>query len=553
MVNQEDTKIVQAAGQIGRYTLLSRVTGLIRDVVIGSLFGASAATDAFFVAFRIPNLLRRLVGEGATNAAIIPVVTHYLVHRSAAETQDMIRVLLGVASGLLLLLTAAGIVFAAPLVNLFAPGFAPETFRLTVELTHITFVYVFCIGLLALATGILNAQRHFVAPAFSPVLLNLAIIGCAVGVSGWLTRPIFSLAYGVALGGVCQVGWQIPTLRRLGISLLPRWQPRHPAIQQIGGLLFPVIFGAAVYQLSLLVNTVLASLLQVGSVSALWYASRVFEFPQGIVVSAFASAALPSLATHVQQKDFVSVSTSLGLALRLINIVVLPASIGLVILAVPVSSTLFFRGAFGADQIATAAAVLQALALGLWSVASSRLLTSCLHAMGDTRTPVYTGIVTFGVNACLSLMLMGQISLQPGANSLAQLLAELSALLAVYDFGVVGLAVAASLGTTVNMILLAFVLSPRLPQFPWSAWLRSLGWSLFASALMAGPVWGIAGLINWIDPLLSTFVRLGVLFLAIGVGVTSVGLVLRWGGKSELRALRHLLPQRLLRRLPQFF
>ncbi len=549
----EERNIVRAAGRIGFFTLLSRMTGLIRDMIIGGLFGAGLMTDAFFVAFRIPNLFRRLVAEGATNAAIIPVVTDYLVNRSQTETQEMIQALIGMASGILLVLMAVGIAFAAPVVRLFAPGFDTHTLALAVGLTQVTFLYLFCIGLVALATGVLNAQRHFVAPAFAPVLLNMAIIGCALGLSGFLDQPIFSLAYGVALGGVCQLVWQIPTLLRLGISIRPRWQPRHPAIQRIGILLLPVVFGTATYQLSLLVNTILASLLSGGSVSALWYASRLFEFPQGLIVSALTSGTLPSLSTQAQQHDHAGVNDSLGFALRVMNIVVLPATAGLFVLAVPMTATLFFRGAFGADQVLTTAHVLQGFAVGLWAVAVSRLLTACLYALGDTRTPVYTGLVSFFVNICLCLILMGAITVSAEASGPARVLASLSLVLAYSDLGAVGLALAASLSTMVNMILLGLVLSSRLAAFPWSAWRTSLGWSLLASIAMAGPVWWIAQQINWLDPALSIVTRIGVLLLAILVGIVSYGLIIWQGDKPEFQALTNLLPERLLRRLPQLF
>ena len=550
---REERKIVRVAGQIGILTLLSRVTGLVRDILIASLFGASSVTDAFFVAFRIPNLLRRLVGEGASNAAIIPVVTEYVVHHSRAETQDMLRALFGVTSGVLLVLTGVGIVCAAPLVRVFAPGLGPHTLALTVALTEITFVYLFCVGLLALATGVLHAQRHFSAPAFAPVLLNVAIIGCALGLSRFLAQPIFSLAYGVVLGGVLQVAWQVPTLSRLGLLLRPRWRPRHPAIVRVGRLLVPVVFGAAVYQLGLVVNTVLASLLSVGSISALWYASRLFEFPQGIVVTALASAALPSLATQAQQRDLVGVAESLGFALRVTNIVVIPTTLGLLVLAVPITTSLFFRGAFGADQVILTAGVLQAFAVGLWPIAVSRLLVSCLYALGDTHTPVRTGGLALVAHVCFSLVLMGSLSGSADASGLAHFFAHLSASVALYDYGLVGLGLASSLAMTLNMLLLAIVVSRRLPQFPWSAWLASLAWSLLSSAVMAGPVWLLAGQIQWLDPGLSVLGRLAVLLAAIGVGVASFGVPMWWGRKSDLKALTALLPERLLGRLPQLF
>lgn len=550
---REERKIVRAAGQIGVWTLLSRVTGLIRDMLIAGLFGAGAVTDAFFVAFRIPNLLRRLVGEGATNAAIIPVVTEYVIHHSWAETRDMLRAVLGVTSGVLLVLTGVGIVCAAPLVRAFAPGFGPHTLALTVALTEVVFVYLFCVGLLALATGVLHAQRHFSAPAFAPVLLNIAIIGCALGLSRVLPQPIFSLAYGVVLGGVLQVAWQIPALGRLGLLLRPRWHPRHPAIVRVGTLLVPVVFGAAVYQLGLVVNTVLASLLSVGGVSALWYASRLFEFPQGIIVTALASAALPSLATQAQQRDLVGVAESLGLVLRITNIVVVPTTLGLLVLAVPITTSLFFQGAFGADQVMHTAGVLQAFAVGLWPIAVSRLLVSCLYALGDTRTPVRTAGLALVVHVCFSLVLMGSLSVPPDASGLARFFARLSASVALCDYGLVGLGLASSLGMTLNMLLLAVVVSRRLPQFPWSTWSASLAWSILSSAVMAGPVWLLAKQIQWLDPGLSVFGRLAVLLAAIGVGVASFGLLIWWGRKSDLKALTALLPERLLGRLPQLF
>lgn len=362
----EERKIVQAAGQIGVWTLLSRVTGLLRDILIAGLFGAGAVTDAFFVAFRIPNLLRRLVREGASNAAIIPVVTEYMVHHSRADTQDMLRALLGATSGVLLVLTGVGMVCAAPLVRVFAPGFGPQALALTVALTEMTFVYLFCIGLLALATGVLHAQRHFSAPAFAPVLLNTAIIGCALGLSRVLAEPVFSLACGVALGGVLQVAWQLPALSRLGLLSVPRWWLRHPAVRRVSSLLIPVVFGTAAYQLGLVVNTALASLLGVGSVSALWYASRLFEFPQDIGVAALASATLPSFASQTQRGDRIGLGESLGFALLVTNVVVVPTTLGLLVLAVPITASLFFWGAFQAEQLMRTAGALQTFAVGLW-------------------------------------------------------------------------------------------------------------------------------------------------------------------------------------------
>ena len=388
----ENTRVVRAVGQIGGLTLLSRISGLGRDMVIGSVFGAGLAADAFFVAFRIPNLLRRLVGEGATDAAFVPVLTRYLPRRSRAASRTL-RAFFGTGLGLLLVLTGLGIGFADPITRLFAPGFMSDKLLLTIDLTRIMFVYLFWVGAAALVMGVLHALRHFTAPAFAPVLFNAAVIVSVFGLSAHTAEPVLSLAYGVVLGGVCQLLWQLPALVRHGVSLRLSWQPRHPALRRMGRLLLPLVFGTGIFQLNQIISTLLASLLADGSVARLWYASRLFEFPVGIFVVALSTAVLPSLATQAQQKDWASMQDSLGFALRLVNVVTLPAAVGLAVLATPITTVLFFRGAFSAQDVAVTAAVLQALALGLWAVAATRQVTACLYALGDTRTPVWGGVV----------------------------------------------------------------------------------------------------------------------------------------------------------------
>ena len=381
----------------------------------------------FLSPFGFPTCCGRLVGEGASNAAIIPVVTEYVVHHSQADTQDMLRALFGVTSGVLLVLTGVGIVCADPLVRVFASGFGPQALILTAALTEITFVYLFCVGLLALATGVLHAQRHFSAPAFAPVLLNIAIIGCALGLSGVLAEPTFSLACGVVLGGVLRLAWQLPTLSRLGLLLGPRWRPRHPAVKRVGGLLIPVVFGAAVYQLGLVITTALASVLEAGSVSVLPCASRLL------------------LLCRLRWDCWCWPFRSL-----------------------PVSS---LRGAFQAEQLLRTAGALQTLAVGLWPLAVSRLLVAFLYALGDTRTPVWTA--GLALLAQVGLGLMGSSGAPGDATGLAQVLAQLSACVALGDYGLVGLGLASSLAMTLNMLLLALTVSRHLPRLPWSAWLSS--------------------------------------------------------------------------------
>jgi len=552
----EERRIVKAAGQIGFYTLLSRITGLFRDIAIGAVFGAGFITDTFFTAFRIPNMLRRIVGEGASAAALVPVITEYREHRTPGETLVMIRSLLGVGMLLLFVLSAAGVLWSVPVTSLLVPGFSPEKLTLTASQLRIMFPYLFFIGLSAIAMGILHAFRHFAAPAFAPILLNVAMITATL-VAGWFSvgaigTPIFFLATAVVVGGLAQLLWQVPALRNQGVLVPPHWNPRHPAIRQIGILLVPVLFSSLLYQISLVVKNLLASLLSEGSVSALWYATRVFDFPQGIFVLALSSAALPSLTVQAQHRDFAGVSKSLGFSMRLVNFVVLPAAVGLTVLSLPICAVLFFHGAFGEEAVRGTAQALRWMVLGLWSVAAARLLTSCLYALQDTHTPLMAAVLAFLASVFFGVMFMGHIVAQPDSGRLVQFFAALSDRITIGHLEAGGLALASSLSATVNVLLLGAVLLRRLEGFPWVAWLNSLAWSIFGAVVMVGPVWWIQHQIDWLDRSVPYLFRVGVLVSAVVAGVVSFTLIAWWGGKSEFSTLLRMLPDRLLRRLPQF-
>lgn len=557
-------EIVRATGQIGSLTLLSRVLGLVRDMIIGSVFGAGAAADAFFVAFRIPNLFRRLVGEGAAAAAFVPVIAGYLATRPPARADRMLRAYLGTGLGVLLVVTGIGILLAEPIAGLFAPGYAGDKLALTVRLTRATFVYLFFVGGVALAMGILHALRHFTAPAFAPVLFNVAVIACALTLAGRLAEPVMSLAWGVVIGGACQLLWQVPALVRHGVSLRLRWQPGHPALRRMGVLLLPLVFGAGIYQLNLVVGTQLASLLAEGSVARLWYASRLFEFPVGVFVAALGTAVLPSLAEQAHRHDTAGLRDSLGFALRLVNVVMLPAAVGLAALAVPVTTVLFHRGAFSAaDALATAAA-LQGMAPGLWAVAATRQITACLYALGDTRTPVWGGVLSLAVNVVASLALMGGVRLEADAGRLADGLATAGGWLTWQSWGIVGLALAGSLAALANFFFQAVRLSRRVAGFAWRAWVASLAWSAVASLGMffvldrtlTGLGWRAPA--AWFDAgedavLGSTLGRMTVLAGMVVLGLFSFAVLVWPGAKQDVRAAAGALPDALLRRLPQRF
>jgi putative peptidoglycan lipid II flippase len=399
--------------------------------------------------------------------------------------------------------------------------------------------------------GVLHAFRHFAAPAFAPVLFNLAIIPCALWLSQVLAEPVLSLAYGVIIGGVCQILWQIPALRRLHVPLWPRWQPGHPAIRRIAVLLAPLLFGTGIYQINQIVSTLLASLLAEGSISALWYATRLFEFPVGVFVTALSTAALPSLAAQAQFRDLSQMRESLGFALRLVNLVTLPAAVGLIVLAEPLSSVLFFHGAFSAEDVHTTAVALQGYAVGLWAVAATRILSACLYALQDTRTPVLGGTTAFITKIIFSLMLMGSVTLAADAGALARVFAGLSEALMIVPWGAGGLALATSLSALVNLALQAVLLYRRLGGFPWTTWASSLAWSVIGCTGMAIPLWWIAQRVDWVGATTSFAERCVMLTLALLVGTVSYGAVAWRGGANEFRALTAMLPQRALRLLPQ--
>lgn len=539
----ENRRIARAAGVVGIFTLLSRIAGLARDVAVGYFFGTGAAADAFFVAFRIPNLLRRFVAEGAMSIALIPVFTDYVTNRSRAETEEAMSAVATLMALVLLVLTAAGVVFAPELTALFAPGFAAdaEKFRLTIELTRRVFPFIFLVSMVALATGVLHSVRHFAAPALAPVLLNIAIIAAAL-LSGRFAEPVLALAWGVIVGGVVQILIQIPPIARAGLRLRPLWRPNHPAVRRSLLLMAPMLFGAAVYQINVLVSTVFASLLPGGSVSYLWYADRVFEFPLGIFAVALGTAVLPSFSTQAARGALGEMWRSLSFSMRLMTLIVIPATVGLFALAGPITNVLFQRGAYGPEQVAETAFALRAYAAGLWSVSMARLVVPAFYALGDTRTPVQCAALAFVANLLASLMLMGPIAAD--GTAAVDAIARLTAALGVVDLRHAGLALATSIAATVNFAFLIVLLGRRLPDLRLAELAPSLGRSALASAAMLPVVLLVAGGADFSAGSALVW-RASVLFAAVAAGGAVYAAVLLLTGGEETAALRRLVVARL--------
>ncbi len=408
--------LLRALATVSGMTLLSRILGFVRDFVIARTFGAGAETDAFFVAFKLPNLLRRMFAEGAFSQAFVPILGEYRNTRSAEDTRSLVDHVASLLSIALFFVTAIGVAAAPLLVWVSAPGFADDAgkFELTVALTRVTFPYILFMSLVALAGGILNTWSRFALPAFTPVLLNLSFIGMALFAAPYFDPPIMALAWSVFLGGCLQLLIQIPALRR--IAMLPRpslnlraaWA--DPGVRRVTALMLPALLGVSVSQISLLINTIFASFLQSGSVSWLYYADRLMEFPSGLLGAALGTILLPSLSRCHARQDFAEYSRLLDWGLRLTFLLAAPSALALIILAVPLISTLFFHGAFGAEDVLQTQKALIAYAIGLIGLILVKVLAPGFYARQNIRTPVKIALISLAATQLMNLAFIGWIA-----------------------------------------------------------------------------------------------------------------------------------------------
>jgi len=393
---------------IGSLTTFSRVLGYVRDTVIAVIAGAGAGSDAFFVAFRIPNFLRRLFAEGAFSQAFVPVIAEYRAQRGDEAVRDLVASAAGTLGGVVFLVTAVGVVAAPVLILIFAPGFlqSPEKYDLAARMLRITFPYLLFISLTALAGGVLNTYERFAGPAFTPVLLNLCMIGAALWLAPHMQTPVVALAWGVFLGGIAQLLLQFPFLLRIRMVVRPRFRPRDEGVRKILRLMLPAIFGVSVSQINLLVDTLLASFLQNGSVSWLYYSDRLVEFPLGVFGLALATVLLPALSREHARSSPEAFSSTLDWAIRWAILIGVPATIGLAMLGGPMLSTLFQHGAFQAGDVRMATLSLVAFSVGLTGFILVKVLAPAFYARQNTRTPVRIAVVAMVSNMAMNLMLI---------------------------------------------------------------------------------------------------------------------------------------------------
>lgn len=489
--------LLKALATVGSMTFVSRILGFVRDTLIARVFGAGIYTDAFFVAFKIPNLLRRLFAEGAFSQAFVPVLAEYKNRRGHEETRllvDHVATLLGLA---LVIVTILGMLAAPWVVYVSAPGFEaePDKFAMTVALLRVTFPYIFFISLVSLAGGILNTYSKFSVPAFTPVWLNITFIVAALFFAPYFDPPVMVLGWAVFVGGVLQLVYQVPYLRQIGLLPRIRFSLGDEGVWRILRLMGPAVFGVSIAQISLLINTIFASFLQTGSVSWLYYADRLMEFPTGVLGVALGTILLPSLSKSVADKADGEYSQLLDWGLRLTFILALPAAVALAVIAVPLVASLFHYGAFSDQDVWMTRQALMAYSLGLLGLILVKVLAPAFYSRQDIKTPVKIAIFTLLATQVMNLLFIG-------------------------PFQHAGLALAIGLGACLNAGLLYFYLRRANIYHPQAGWWGFMGKLLVAVSVMGGVLYIAMGdNQHWMH--LKLLAKLTSVTLLVGLGAVS--------------------------------
>ena len=481
-------KLFKSTAIVSSMTMISRILGFIRDMMFARFFGADSGTDAFFVAFKIPNFLRRLFAEGAFSQAFVPVLSDYKEQGSKQALRNFIDRTAGTLAIILMVTTIIGMLAAPYLIMLFAPGFAweGEQYDLAVQMLRITFPYLFFISSVAFAGGILNSFGKFAVPAFTPVFLNLCLIAAAIWLAPLMDKPVVALAWGVFFAGAVQLVFQFPALRRLGLVPRLRFGFKDSGVKHILKLMVPALFGVSITQINLLLDTLIASFLATGSVSWLYYSDRLVEFPLGLFGIALATVILPSLSKNHAADDMESFSKSLDWGLKLVILIGAPASLGLMMLAGPMISTLFQYNEFGVHDVAMAGRSLMAYSLGLLGFILVKVLVPGFTSRKDMKTPVRFGIYAMIANMGLNIAL-------------------------VFPLAHAGLALATSLGAFFNASLLLFALLKS------GVYLPSMGWRIYILRIILATASMTALLYHFVDA--SLWLHWGIVDRAVNLAM----------------------------------
>ncbi|WP_221800149.1 murein biosynthesis integral membrane protein MurJ [Oceanobacter mangrovi] len=501
---KSSNSLLKSSSIVSVFTLLSRVLGLVRDVIVAQYFGARV--DPFLVAFKIPNFFRRLFAEGAFSVAFVPVLSEYRTQRSLADVQLLVSRVSGTLGMAVLGVTVVALLFSDYLPWLFAPGFAkqPEKFAMTGELLRITFPYLFFITMTALAAGILNSYGRFAVPAFTPVLLNLVLIATTIFATDLFEEPLFALAWGVFFAGLIQLLFQLPFLARLQLLVRPTVTRGDEGVIRIVTLMVPALFGVSVSQINLLLDTMLASFLESGSVSWLYYADRLNNLPLGIFAIAIGVVILPALSSKHAAKEADAFARTIDWAIRMVLLLALPAALALALLARPLMATIFFHGEMTAYDVGQMSTALQAYAAGLLAFMLIKVLAPGYYARQDTKTPVRIGIQAMVVNMVMNLAL-------------------------VFSLAHVGLALATSLSSYFNALMLYLGLRKSEVYVPQPGWWRFLLKLVAANLVMGAVVVWLAGdVAQWLT--MSSHQRIGQMSAVVLAGVVAyIGTLLAVG------------------------
>ncbi len=491
--------LLKALFSVGSMTFISRILGFVRDLLIARIFGAGMLTDAFFVAFKLPNMLRRISAEGAFSQAFVPILAEYKHRRTKAETHALISHVASLMGLVLTLVAILGMLAAPWVVTISAPGFLEDQskFQLTVELLRITFPYILFISLVSLAGGVLNTYGQFTVPAFTPVWLNVSFITAAVVIAPYFDNSVFVLAWAVFVGGVLQLLFQLPALYRLGLIPKLQFDTKDPGVWRILKLMGPAIFGVSIAQISLLINTIFASLLVTGSVSWLYYADRLMEFPTGLLGVALGTILLPSLSKAVADKRDEEYSQLLDWGLRLTFMLALPAAVALAVLATPLISSLFYYGQFTELDVVMTRQALVAYSLGLIGLILVKVLAPGFYSRQNVKTPVKIAVFTLIVTQLMNVFFVFGLELKHA-----------------------GLALSIGLGACLNAGMLFFQLRRTGLYLPQPGWLLFIVKLLVAVIFMAVSIWYVAGGDQlWLTYGLWQKVSRLLLLLIVGIGV----------------------------------
>ncbi len=467
--------LAKSTSLVSSMTFISRILGFVRDMIAAQIFGVNAAVDAFNVAFKIPNFMRNMFAEGSFQQAFVPVLSDYRQTRTPDEVRRFISHMSACLGLILLMVIALGVIGAPVIVKIFAPGLDPYRFSLSSEMLRITFPYLMLISLTAFTGAILNSYGIFGVAAFTPALLNVCLIATAFGITHYFKVPIEAQAWGVFIAGFVQFFFQLPFLKRIGFLVWPRLNWRDPGVRRVLKLMLPALFGASVAQISLLLNTIFASFLQVGSVSWLYYSERLAYFPLGVFGVALATVVLPQLARQHAAKSPEAYASTLDWGVRCNLLIGIPASITMLILAGPLVATLFHYGKFSVHDVLMTRQSVIAYSVGLQSFMLVKVLSSAFYARQDVRTPVRIAVITLIINMILNVAL-------------------------IIPFKHAGLALASSLGSWVNTFLLLFTLNKRGIYRLQHGWIKFLLQLIFANGMSGLFLWWSAGdLTRWLN------------------------------------------------------